>query len=162
MYICSMNRPQGTLQSDFVESVWPWEITPNWVLTFIYRPGVDVIITIFCDFRQFPAEKLAFFSKTNAMIKIFHNLALLWVKNTNLSHWIFQRKYLKNHNLGSRIAWFLLAQHIKTEENIPNYHKTTKRPWNILSASTTLPNRMTGISIYDLWIDNYNAHVAVG
>jgi hypothetical protein len=39
-------------------------------------PGVDVMITIFCDFRQFSAKKLAFFSKTNVMIKILHNLAL--------------------------------------------------------------------------------------
>jgi hypothetical protein len=39
-------------------------------------PGVDVMITIFCDFRQFLAKKLAFFSKTNVMIKILHNLAL--------------------------------------------------------------------------------------
>jgi hypothetical protein len=38
--------------------------------------GVDVMITIFCDFRQFSAKKLAFFSKTNVMIKILHILAL--------------------------------------------------------------------------------------
>jgi hypothetical protein len=31
-------------------------------------PGVDVMITIFCDFRQFSMKKLAFFSKTNVMI----------------------------------------------------------------------------------------------
>jgi hypothetical protein len=29
------------------------------------------MITIFCDFRQFSAKKLAFFSKTNVMITIF-------------------------------------------------------------------------------------------
>jgi hypothetical protein len=34
-------------------------------------PGVDVVITIFCDFCQFSVKKLAFFSKTNVMIKIF-------------------------------------------------------------------------------------------
>jgi hypothetical protein len=34
-------------------------------------PGVDVMITIFCDFSQFSAKKLAFFSKTTVMIKIF-------------------------------------------------------------------------------------------
>jgi hypothetical protein len=44
-------------------------------------PGVDVVITIFCDFRQFRANKLAFFSKTNGMINFLHNLALFWVKN---------------------------------------------------------------------------------
>jgi hypothetical protein len=43
--------------------------------------GVDVMITIFSDFRQFSAKKLAFFSKTNVMIKILHNLALFLVKN---------------------------------------------------------------------------------
>jgi hypothetical protein len=47
--------------------------SPNFI--HIY-PGVDVMITIFCDFRQFSAKKLAFFSKTNVMIKIVHNLAL--------------------------------------------------------------------------------------
>jgi hypothetical protein len=31
------------------------------------------------------AKKLAFFSKTNVMIKILHNLALFSVKNANFS-----------------------------------------------------------------------------
>jgi hypothetical protein len=34
-------------------------------------PGVDVMITIFCDFRHFSVKKLAFFSKIYIMIKIF-------------------------------------------------------------------------------------------
>jgi hypothetical protein len=46
-------------------------------------PGTDVMITIFCDFYQFSAKKLAFFSKTNVMIKFLHNLALFRVKNAN-------------------------------------------------------------------------------
>jgi hypothetical protein len=33
------------------------------------NPGVDVMITIFYEFCQFSAKKLAFFLKTNAMIK---------------------------------------------------------------------------------------------
>jgi hypothetical protein len=41
------------------------------------KTGVDVMITIFRDFCQFSAKKLAFFSKTNVMIKILHNLALI-------------------------------------------------------------------------------------
>jgi hypothetical protein len=36
------------------------------------RAGVDVMITILCDFRQFSAKKSAFFSQTNVMIKIVH------------------------------------------------------------------------------------------
>jgi hypothetical protein len=43
------------------------------------------MITIFRNFCQFSGKKLAFFSKTNAMIKIFHNLALFRVKNANFS-----------------------------------------------------------------------------
>jgi hypothetical protein len=43
------------------------------------QSGVDVMITIFCDFWQFSAKKLAFFSKTNVMIKIFaKKLAVVW------------------------------------------------------------------------------------
>jgi hypothetical protein len=40
------------------------------------QPGVDVMITIFCDFRQFLAKILAFFSKTYVAINFLHNLAL--------------------------------------------------------------------------------------
>jgi hypothetical protein len=38
-------------------------------------PGVDVMIKIFWEFRQFSAKKLAIFSKTNVMIKFLNNLA---------------------------------------------------------------------------------------
>jgi hypothetical protein len=41
-----------------------------------FYPGVDIMTTIFCDFSQFSDKKLAFFSKTNVMIKLFQNLAL--------------------------------------------------------------------------------------
>jgi hypothetical protein len=37
------------------------------------QSGVDVMITIFCDYRQFSAEKMSFFSKTDVMIKILNN-----------------------------------------------------------------------------------------
>jgi hypothetical protein len=61
------------------------------------KSGVDVMITIFCDFRQFSAKKLAFFSKTNVMIQFLHNLALFWVKNANFFCWIFSSKiFLKS------------------------------------------------------------------
>jgi hypothetical protein len=57
------------------------------------------MITIFCDFRQFSAKKLAFFSITNVMIKVLHNIAFLSQKR-QLFRWIFRRKYFKNHNIG--------------------------------------------------------------
>jgi hypothetical protein len=55
------------------------------------------------NFRQFSAKKLAFFLKTIVMIKILHNLALLWVKNA-IFCWNFRRKYFKNHNIGPRVT----------------------------------------------------------
>jgi hypothetical protein len=45
---------------------------------------------------------MAFFSKTNVMIKILHNLALFWIKNANFVAEYFQQKYLKIHNTGPR------------------------------------------------------------
>jgi hypothetical protein len=52
------------------------------------------MITIFCDFRQFSAKKLAFFSKANAMIKILHNLAKFLVKNAYFFAEIFGEKII--------------------------------------------------------------------
>jgi hypothetical protein len=46
---------------------------PGFQSKILASPGVDVMITIFCDFS---AKKLAFFSKTNVVIKILHDLAL--------------------------------------------------------------------------------------
>jgi hypothetical protein len=42
-----------------------------------FSPGVDVMVTIFCDYCQFSAEKWAFFSKTNAVIKFLQNLSVV-------------------------------------------------------------------------------------
>jgi hypothetical protein len=47
-------------------------------------PGVDVMITIFCDFCQFSAKKLAFFSKNNVMITIFAKTSSSWSKKRQL------------------------------------------------------------------------------
>jgi hypothetical protein len=53
------------------------------------------MIVIFCDFRQFLAKILAFFSKINVMIKILHNLALFRVKNVNFFAKFFGENILK-------------------------------------------------------------------
>jgi hypothetical protein len=72
----------------------------NCCFTYI-EPDLGSMLSsqFYCDFRQFLAKKLAFFSKTNVMIKFLHKLALFWVKNAIFSP-IFWRKYLKNHNIG--------------------------------------------------------------
>jgi hypothetical protein len=62
---------------------------------FVVVPGVDVMITIFYDFSQFSAKKLAFFLNTNVMIKFFQNLALFLVKNDNFFAKFFDENILK-------------------------------------------------------------------
>jgi hypothetical protein len=59
-------------------------------------PGVDVMITMFCDFRQFSAKKLALFSKINVTIKILHTFALFWVKSANFSAYFMAKIFLKS------------------------------------------------------------------
>jgi hypothetical protein len=56
-------------------------------LAWVTTPGVDVMITIFCDFRQFFCEKLAFFSK-NIVRKFWHNLG----QNANFFVYYFGEK----------------------------------------------------------------------
>jgi hypothetical protein len=58
-------------------------------------PGVDVIISIFCDFRQFSGKKLAFFSKTNVMIKIFAKTSSSLSKKTPIFSLHFLPKIFK-------------------------------------------------------------------
>jgi hypothetical protein len=55
-----------------------------WAIFFATSSGVYVMITIFCDFCQFSAKILAFFSKTNAMIKFLQKVAAVWTKNANI------------------------------------------------------------------------------
>jgi hypothetical protein len=60
------------------------------------------MITIFCDFRQFPAKKLAFFSKTNVMINFFKKISFVFSQKCQFFRRIFRRKYFENHNIGPR------------------------------------------------------------
>jgi hypothetical protein len=59
-----------TLKAKFSDSTYVFKIR---------RPGVDVMITIFCDFRKFSAifgEKMAFFLKNNVLIQLLRKLAV--------------------------------------------------------------------------------------
>jgi hypothetical protein len=44
---------------------------------YLFGPGADVMIAIFFDFCQFFGKNIAVFLKTNVMIKILPNLALI-------------------------------------------------------------------------------------
>jgi hypothetical protein len=70
----------------------------------ILNPGSMLWSQFSAIFDNFPPKKLAFFSKTNVMIKILHILALFWVKNANFFAEFFGENILKNHNIGPR-SW---------------------------------------------------------
>jgi hypothetical protein len=70
----------------------------------IVHKQYPVMITIFCDFHQFSATKLTFFSKTNVMINFFHNLALFWVKNAIFSPNFLAEIFLKSWHR-SLVTW---------------------------------------------------------
>jgi hypothetical protein len=53
----------------------------NWCIPLILGSMLwSQFSAIFDNFRR---KKLAFFSKTNVMMKLLNNLALFWVKNAN-------------------------------------------------------------------------------
>jgi hypothetical protein len=54
--------------------------------------GVDVIITFFCDSRQFSAKKMAFFLKTNVLIRISQKVAVFCTKRRPFFRQIFLAK----------------------------------------------------------------------
>jgi hypothetical protein len=70
---------------------------------FKSRPGVDVMITIFCNFWQFSEKKLAFSQNTMLWSK-FCMIYLCFESKKPFFCWIFRRKYLKNHNIGPCLA----------------------------------------------------------
>jgi hypothetical protein len=60
--------------------------------------GVDVMITIFCDFSQFSAKKIGGFLKYQFMINLKNSFVLS--QKRQFCRKMFRRKYLKNHNIG--------------------------------------------------------------
>jgi hypothetical protein len=88
-----LHLPQNVLKNRCIRTPHP---TTNKML--FMKTGADVMITIFCDFSQFSAKKMAFFLNNNVMIYFFQKLDLFWVKNAIFCK-IFRRKYFKNHNI---------------------------------------------------------------
>jgi hypothetical protein len=57
--------------------------------------GVDVMITIFCDFCTIFGKKIGVFLKNQCYDHFFQNLALFWVKNANFFAKFFGENILK-------------------------------------------------------------------
>jgi hypothetical protein len=64
-------------------------------------PGADVMITIFCDFRQFSAKN-AVFLKNQCYDQNFEKFSFVLSRKRQFFRRIFQQKYFKNHNIGPR------------------------------------------------------------
>jgi hypothetical protein len=79
-----------------------WKRMVSKEFSYLFLPGVDVMITIFCDFPQFSAKKLAFFQKPT-LWSIFFKIWLCLESKTPIFRKIFLRKYFKNHNIGPRL-----------------------------------------------------------
>jgi hypothetical protein len=62
-------------------------------------PGIDVMISVFCDFCQFSA-KTAFLSKTYVTINLLLTLAVAWAKHAKF----FGQKYFLNHIIGIQMS----------------------------------------------------------
>jgi hypothetical protein len=60
------------------------------------------MITIFCDFCQVSARKLAFFSKTNVYYQFFAKTCSNMSKKTPIFSPTFMPKIFLIHNIGSR------------------------------------------------------------
>jgi hypothetical protein len=78
-------------QSEQVSHV-VWKVT----LTLTGWQGVDVMITNLCDFCKFSAKKLAFFSKSNVMIKCLQKLAVVSAKRPIFSPNVLAKIFLKS------------------------------------------------------------------
>jgi hypothetical protein len=61
-------------------------------MQYVHIAGVNVMITIFCDFGQFSAKKLAIFLKTNVTIQILQKNAVFGTKNAKMCLPIFLEK----------------------------------------------------------------------
>jgi hypothetical protein len=70
-----------------------WQICLVKDICDLQDQGVDVMITIFCDFS---ANKMAFFSKNNVMINFFQNLTVVWAKNAKFFAKFFGENIFKS------------------------------------------------------------------
>jgi hypothetical protein len=89
------SRFQLTYHSDQLIAI-NWALSKKLTQCRSLVPGVDVMITIFCDFQPFFCEKIGVFLKTNVMIHFLQDSAGFWEKNV--------RKYFNNHNIGPSSA----------------------------------------------------------
>jgi hypothetical protein len=61
---------------------------------------------LWSQFSAIFSKKLAFFLNTNVMINFFSEFSFVLSQKRHFFRKMFRRKYLKNHNIGPRIASF--------------------------------------------------------
>jgi hypothetical protein len=111
-------------------------------------PGTDVMITIFCNFWQFLAKKMAFFSETKVMIIFLNNLALFWAKNANFfadfSAKISKKSYhrplhYKNVLCRHKVSSNLLQLPAKSFSKSKGIQPPAQLEWNYYNCRLPLP-----------------------
>jgi hypothetical protein len=93
-------------------------------------------------------EKMAFFLKPMLWSKIFHNLALFWVKNANFFAEFFGENIFKNHNIGPSIELCEKWGSFKRAHLFTN--KEVTKHWNRRSDTEELRNEYQ-IYIHEVW-----------
>jgi hypothetical protein len=93
------------------------------------------MITIFCDFCQFSAKKLAFFSKTNVMIKIFQKLDAVLAKNVNVCN---GPNLTKTSYSSSKKCIFWRKKIVKIKTSVPGHGLTACYPTPVPLRSTVV------------------------
>jgi hypothetical protein len=60
---CTFQQLNHSVANEFFKQNLPLHLVTFAIGITLHIPGIDVMITFFCDFCQFSAKKLAFFSK---------------------------------------------------------------------------------------------------
>jgi hypothetical protein len=90
------SRIQGPFWSTTTSLHRPWNLSKQrYVFELWNFLGVNVMITIYFDFRQFSSKKFAFFLKSRCYHPILQKLALFWTKNADFSTKVFGENIFK-------------------------------------------------------------------
>jgi hypothetical protein len=111
-------------------------------------------------FAIFSAKNLAFFSKTNVMIKFLQKLAVLWAKNANIFAKLFGENIFKiiTTVLGEKARQKLLGNRLHTQWsflliNFDRIHVINSQPFDSIDHSIDLGAKRTRIMFISiLWI----------
>jgi hypothetical protein len=102
---------------------------------FRYGPGVDVMITIFYDFCQFSAKKLAFSQKPMLWSNFCKKLAVVWAKTANIFAKFLGKIFKKScHRSQVKDMWYWTPPRL--EAVLAACGNGNPCPWNFSRSGT--------------------------